>query len=229
MTRLALAILIAGIFSNANASLVPKENRDLIAVVNLSLLAKKHKAMYRYEESRAVMKIRHALSPYYRKIQIYSGREATLTNFLRAIQKSEADTQVKAIDAIIYLHGLPREIGFIDTGFYPTDRLRDDILAETPKKLRALYSDACYGESHLTDWIKAGFRVASGSIEMDTNWSLDLSRFMTSWKKDRTFGKGIRNANSVRRTDLTDWIIRNGNSFKETQGDLELRIDSPLE
>lgn len=229
MNRLALVILFISFVSSAKASLVTKDSRDLIAVVNLSLLAKKHQAMYRYEESRAVMKIRRDLSRFYRKIHIYSGRDATRTNLLEAIQESEANPEVKAIDTIIYVHGQPGELGFIDTGFYPTNRLRDEILAGSPKKLRALYSDACYGESHLADWIKAGFRVASGSIEMDTNWSVDLGRFMASWRKDRTFGKGIREANSVRLTELTDRLIRNGNSFKETQGDLELRIDSPLE
>jgi len=229
MLRLVLVILIISFVSSAKASLITKENRDLIAVVNLSLIAKKHQAMYRYEESRAVMKIKHDLAPYYRKTHIYSGIGATRANLLKAIQESEIDPEVKAVDTIIYVHGLPGELGFIDTGFYPTSRLRDEILYESPKKLRALYSDACYGESHLADWIKAGYRVASGSIEMDTNWSVDLSRFMAAWRKDRTFGKGIREANSVRRTKLTDWLIRKGNSFKETQGDLELRIDSPLE
>lgn len=208
---------------------ITKSERDLIAIVNLSRLAK-FKPNYRYEEGRAVRKIRRDLGPEYRRVRILQSEQATHGEFLRALAESESDPSVKAIDVIVYLHGRPGSLGFVDTGFYPMDRLRDEILAlpasagGAPRKLRALYSDACYGESHLDDWIRAGFRTASGSVGTDTNWSMDLKKFMLAWREGKTFGHGIARANTVWSTGLMDWIAK-GNSRKMTAGAIDFSID----
>lgn len=234
ISRLSLLLLLVAFLPTAGASVVHREERDLVAVVNLSILAKKYHALYRVEENRAAKKIRRILGKQYRRIVIYSGKDATRENLLRAIQASESDPAVKAIDVITYLHGHPNAIGFVDTGFYPMDRMRDDILAlsspsgKAPSKLRALYSDACYGETHMADWLKAGFKTAAGSIDVDTNWSTDLGRFLRSWRKNQTFKRGIKRANSVPITKLTDWIGP-GNSFKKTDGDTRITIESSVD
>lgn len=236
MIRLTHLALVASFLSfSAIGGEIPRENRDLIAVVNLSRLAtSKFKLNYKLEESRAAMKIRRDLGRSYRRVTVFENGNATHANFLSALAAAEADPAVRAVDVIVYLHGHPGAIGFVDTGFYGTDRLRDEILAipspngPRPTKLRALYSDACYGASHMADWLRAGFRVASGSDGVDGNWSLDLHRFMAAWRKGKTFGAAIGKANRVWVTPVMDWIA-GGDSHKETDGDVAFTIGRDLE
>lgn len=221
--RLVCLGISLGSIHSAIAGPVAKERRDLIAIVNLSELATKHHWLYRQEETQAIRKIHKYLGKSYRKIHLFSGTEATRANLLETIEKLENDSAVTTIDAVIYVHGHPGELGFVDTGFYSTDRLRDDILkissgkSPSPKKLRALYSDACYGQSHIADWLKAGFQVASGAIGVDANRSMDLKKFMKSWRSGKSFADAIRAANSVGISDLMDRAI-GGNSEKMTEG-----------
>ena len=211
---------------------VPVADRELVAIVNLSIL-KNGAWHYRYEENRAVKKILRDLGRSYGKIVLITGAGATHDSFLSAIDEAERDPTVKAVDSIVYLHGHPGEIGFVDTGFYPVDLLRDEILALPDsavggRKLRALYSDACYGETHLSDWLRAGFRVAAGSVGTDSNWSLDLGKFMRAWRKGKSFGSAIDRANSVWATGIMDWFEK-GDSFKRTGGDVDFTMDRPTE
>jgi hypothetical protein len=235
MTRSARFALV-GVFLFAHAvyagdaAKVTRNERDLIAIVNLSLL-KNHRFHYVYEEDRAVMKIKRDLRKKYRRIHLLTGKHATHDEFLNAIADTEADPGVKAIDVVVYLHGQPGAIGFVDTGFYPVTLLRDEILAQaggSPRKLRALYSDACYGETDMTDWLRAGFRAVSGSVGVDANWSLDLNKFMRAWARGKTFGYAIGRANSVWATKLMDRIA-GGDSFKKTEGATDFTIDRPVD
>ena len=225
------AVLSILALASLNASAVGRGDRDLVAIVNLSLL-RDSKLHYRYEEARATMKIERDLGHAYRKIHYLTGHAATHDGFLAALADAENDPAVQAIDVIVYLHGHPGEVGFVDTGFYPMDRLRDEILALSSAgtgggKLRALYSDACYGETHMADWLRAGFRAVSGSVGTDANWSLDLNRFMNAWRKGKTFGTAIDRANSVWATKLMDRAVH-GNSFKRTDGETAFTIDRPV-
>jgi hypothetical protein len=227
MRRLSVFSLLAVfLFSSLAGAEILKSERDLIAIVNLSIL-KHGQWHYRYEEGRAIKKIMRELGGKYREVHLLKGSGANHDAFLATLASTEANPAVKAIDVIIYLHGHPGELGFVDTGFYPMDRLRDEVLAlpnANERKLRVLYSDACYGASHMDDWVRAGFLAAAGSVGSDSNWSLDLEKFMVAWRKGKTFGKGIDQANSVWATKWMD-KIENGNSTKLTKGAVEFKID----
>ncbi len=218
-------------FAQANEP-VRREERDLIAIVNLSEKAAKYVALYKYEEKRAAKKIRRDLRKHYRKIHLFEKGEATRENLLRAILEAENDPAVKATDVIIYVHGVPSMVGFVD-GYYSSSLLAADILRlETaeggaPRKLRALYSDACYGETHNSDWLKAGFLAVSGSLGVDSNWSVDLRNFMRNWRRGGNFEEGVHRANSVWTGGLTDRII-DGNSRKIMDGEGSITIETPV-
>ena len=135
----------------------------------------------------------------------------------------------------IVIHGINETLGFVDTpDYYPSAKLRDDILAikgehsNSPKKLRMLYSDACYGALHMRDWVDAGYKVASGAPKEDMNWSTDLKKFMKGWKKGESFSKSIRRANRVLISPFLD-LISGGNSYKYVLGDTNYTIDKPVE
>lgn len=218
------------------ATPVSMPERALIAVVNLSIRAKNHKALYRHEETRALKKILRTLGGSYGKMQIFSDKEATRVNLLSGIEKFENDATVRAIDVIIYIHGEGETLGFVDTpDYYPSAKLKDDILAlrningESPKKLRVLYSDACYGALHMKDWVGAGFHVATGSAGVDSNWSMDLKKFMKGWRRRETFARSIRRANHVLLSPLMDLFTKDGDSYKYMLGDSTVRIDTPVD
>jgi hypothetical protein len=211
------------------------QERALIGIVNLSIQAKHFKPLYKREEKRALKKILKNLGSSYGKITIFSDQDATRVNLLKAIEKYENDPAVRAIDTIIYIHGRNETLGFVDTpDYYPSAKLKDDILAiknvrgESPKKLRMLYSDACFGALHMKDWVGAGYRVAAGSPKEDNNWSMDLKKFMKGWRKGESFSHSIRRANRVIVTPLMDLIMR-GNSYKYVLGDTTVTLDSSIE
>jgi hypothetical protein len=223
--------------AEADARPVERSERALVAVVNLSLRARSNRAIYRYEEKRAAKKIRRDLASHYGRTVIFEGKAATRENFLRAVREVSADPAVRAIDVIVYLHGAPGAIAFVDTGYFPSARIRDDLLAldtevraETGgvSKFRALYSDACWGESHIADWLRAGFRTVSGAIDQDSNWSKDLGRWMKTWRERGSFEAAIRRANRVWTSGFTDWVI-GGNSRKLIEGERAITIDTPVD
>lgn len=233
LTKLSITLFSALIISSGWANEpVRREERDLIAIVNLSEKASKYVWLYKYEEKRAANKIRRDMRKHYRKVHVFEKGEATRTNLLKAILEAENDPAVKATDVIIYVHGIPSMVGFVD-GYYSSSLLAADILrlqtAEggSPRKLRALYSDACYGETHNSDWLRAGFHVASGSLGVDSNWSVDLRNFMRNWRRGGNFQEGVRRANSVWTGGLTDRII-DGNSRKILDGEGSITIETPV-
>lgn len=211
--------------------------RALLVVIDLAEEAAKLKPMYRAETKTAVKRIQRLTRGHYDRLIIHHRKEATRENFLRSLEELLNDPAVKTIDTIIYVHGKNAKYSngpslcFVgETPCTSVTELSVQVaaLSNSQIKLRALYSDACWGKFHLDAWISAGYKVANGSVGVDSNHSLDLRRFLKKWVAGESFQTANNFANSARFTRVTDWLIENADSFKVIEGNVKIKITDDL-
>jgi len=214
-----------------------ENERALIVVIDLAEKATNHKKMYINETTKAVKRIKKITAGYYSKLIILHRKIATKKYDLEQLEKLAQDDSVKVIDSIIYVHGKNEfykngpSLCFVDgESCVNVQELATQInsIPGLQQKLRALYSDACWGEYHLNSWIDAGFKIASGSKGVDSNRSIDLKRFLKKWISGESFKTSIDHANSSFISDIMDEVIKNGNSHKEILGNELLTIQSEI-
>ena len=222
--------------SKAESPRIASNDRVLIAVVNLHSMTHKkglYPILYRGEDSLARKTILHFSQSAYSNVVLLTGEDASLERFKDVVRDFETDSSIKAIDVVFYLHGHDAKIyGRPELCFYSTDK-NCIPSASLPnefrdfRKLRALYSDACFGSEQNQDLLSSGFKVVAGSTLEDDNLMLDLKRFLKSWTRGRDFQSSINYANSTR---LGQWLDRKhgGNSEKIVSGAALLQIDSPI-
>jgi hypothetical protein len=209
------------------------DSKALVVVIDLAEQASGHKIMYKSETSVAVKAIKRLTKGHYDHVIIHHRFEATRANFLQSLEMLFSDPTVTTIDTIVYLHG--KNGSYVNgpsvcfVGENPCVNVKDlamqiSLHPEAKNKLRFLYSDACWGRFHLDSWLLAGFKVASGSIGVDANQSVDLRRFLKHWMVGKTFSEAISFANRAPVTKLTDALIRKANSIKLTSGDGGIRF-----
>jgi hypothetical protein len=222
--------------SKAESARISVNERVLIAVVNLHSMTHKkglYPTLYRGEDLLARKVIRHFGKAAYSHVVILTGEDASLESFKETVKGFETDSTTKAIDVVFYLHGHDAKIyGRPELCFYskdksciPSARLPNEL--SDFRKLRALYSDACFGSEQNQDLLASGFKVVAGSTLEDDNLMLDLKLFLKVWTKGSDFASSIHNANSTR---LGQWLDRKhgGNSIKIVSGAELLQIDSPI-
>ena len=212
---------------------VPASSRALVAAVDLHRMTPKrglYPWLYRQEEAGAERMIRTFGTNAYRSLAVLSGERASFPEFLEALHRFEVDPEIEAVDVILYLHGhsardYPEpEICFVvDTHqCMPSREVIPPLLGF--RKLRILFSDACFGAEENQDWLRAGFKAVTGSIGTDTNFATDLKRFLKKWTGGATFEESLRFANSGRFGKALDRIL-GGDSTKIPGGAVQIRID----
>jgi hypothetical protein len=164
---------------------------------------------------------------------------------VQGIYDFENDPSIEAIDVIMNMHGQPGTLCFWEDGnAKPCTSIAEvaNVIKQVPsgnqvgpKKLRALYTDACHGLSQVSYWIDIGFKVAAGSREYDMNHTSDIQRFIKAWIRGKDFERSIDRANSFYAVEASIKLLNRAgilnypaDSTKVTQGDASLTISSPL-
>ena len=150
-------------------SAVGKDERALLVLANLTTWSDtRFLWLYEWLDRNAVNVAKVLMSLHYGRIETLTGRDATRDNFVNRIVNLARDPRTRALDVFLHLHGLQGEL-FFEEGAVATSELADQIRAEhLHDRLRLLYSTACYGASHAHDFVRAGFRIASGSVAVNT-------------------------------------------------------------
>jgi hypothetical protein len=210
-------------------------NRALIAVMDLHRMTSKqdsfHQRVYQREVRGAGRMIERIASSAYDSLSILQDEDATFENFEQRIESAERDPAISSVDVIIYLHGHSAKDYPTPEICFVSESKRCLPVAELPlrlrsfTKLRMIYSDACHGHEHMESWLQSGFKVASGSRGVDTNFYTDLKRFLKLWVGGGSFQESMDFANRGKFGDLLDRTL-GGDSFKETRGDGSIAIDS---
>ena len=213
-------------------STISKDKRVLLVVVNLSTGGDpKLQKLYEWLDANAVQVAKWLMQDHYRQIEVLSGNTVTSTNFLTKISDLALASQTEALDVFLCLHGLSNALYFDDgpvTSLHLGNQLKT---ANLNHRLRLLYSTACYGANHAPDFVRGGFRVASGAKAICANGMYDYPAQLHSWGMGNTYQAAVKAGNNPLGIDISDGVVRllgfnNVNSEKIVVGKRLTRITS---
>ena len=213
-------------------SIIGKENRALLVVVNLSSWGvKKYQKLYEWLDDNAIALSKLILKSQYREVKTLSDDDVYVADFIEMLQALAEDDEIKAIDVFLSLHGEEGKLLF-DDGRIRTRDLSSRIKAlGIENKLRLCYSGACYGATHAQDFVNAGFRVASGALGVASNGAFDFPFQLASWAMNEIYEHAVRAGNFKLGIAISDTAARamgfkDVNSKKVIYGDKSTRITS---
>lgn len=120
----------------------------------------------------------------YRTRTVLRGRQATLDGLVQALDEASAEPDVQAVDLLVNPHGTSRKLWFDDG---PVDAgevcalVRQRLEPTQRRRLRAVFSTACYGMTHNDAWLRAGFRVSVGSRGIYADGVTSLPSLLGGW------------------------------------------------
>ena len=179
--------------------------RDLVVVVNLTESGRSDlKWLYKFMDASALSLAQLTLGTQYRQIHALVGQDATSGNFVSTLRETSEDRALEAIDVFLHLHGNADGVRFADDHIAAAQL--GDQLAVLPerRKLRVLYSSACYGASHAPRLVQDGFAVASGAIATNANSAFEYPYFLAAWAGGYTFGEAIELGNDPLQNRILD-------------------------
>lgn len=222
---------------------VDHAQRALIGITGLgnrkSGLVKK---IYQKEDNEAIQ-VFVRTAEHYGKSAILAKEDSTFQNFAQAIYDFENDPSIQTIDIVMNMHGQPGRLCFWEEGDAEKCKSMEEVISTLaqlpsgkglgPKKLRALYTDACHSLTQLPYWKQLGVQVMAGTREYDVNHTSDIRKFTESWTRGKTFERSIQKANSFNLAEASSrllnrlgWVKKKADSTKVIEGDAELTIDS---
>ncbi|MEO6278383.1 hypothetical protein [Roseateles sp.] len=213
---------------------IARPNRTLIIVNHLASGDTDY--LYRFIESAGRATVETTLGDDYASLVKLYGGNATRARFVAALRREGAKLAVKRIDVVFMLHGSPGKVYFHE-GSAETDALADDIAAlNVRSKLRLMYSTCCYGDSHSTDWLRAGFDTAIGAKKVNANAAVEIAPLLSLWQFNFKASECL--APTIAPTGANDTVARaygrqqqlswagDVNSSKVIRGNANLRIST---
>jgi hypothetical protein len=176
------------------------------------------KPLYTALEQLTEVKVSNILGNEYKEIFFLLNDDATFEKFRNKVRELADDTEIKAIDVIVSLHGLPGGLAFADRTlslsrmeeiFNQASSAEELALVEKSKrKLRMLYNLACYGETHRSSFLNMGFDVVNGSVDINANAGMEFVPALEAWKKGVSFKRAFILSNNPFALALNDGPIR---------------------
>lgn len=249
MKMLSLSVLAVSVFSTFNATAaVNASQRALVVVSELEEGSMRElRPLYSALEAITVAVPRRLLSPLYAQTKVLSNQSATLSNLKDTLYRLAATPAIKAIDVIINTHGLDEELSFYN-GTWRMSEIQEELLSpDAPyteatknamkKKLRMLYSTACYGASHNNNWNAIGFDVSAGAIGVNANAEVEYAGVLGAWAAGAPFSTGFLISNTDAALAVSDTPVRIAgelghnslrfvNSKKKLRGNTAITINS---
>lgn len=166
---------------------VNKNQRVLLIVNELAKYGgAQWRPLYKFIEESGVSVGKTFLGGAYSEISVLRGSSAKRSTFLSRLRTLTNRSGVRSVDLFLQLHGASEHVWFYD-GKISTAALRDAILAENlPDRLRLVYNTSCYGDSHSTHLIQAGFETAVGSSKVNANAAVEYPVFCMQWAAGQT-------------------------------------------
>ncbi|MBL7201636.1 MAG: hypothetical protein ISS56_15965 [Anaerolineae bacterium] len=188
---------------------VKRKQRVLLVVANLTTHGREElKWLYQWLDANALNVATVMLGALYRRVYTLTGEEVTAANLVEQLETLAADPKTKAIDVLINLHGWTGKLWFVEGPVIVKD-LADLIAGKhLERKLRLLYSTACYGATHAPDLVRAGFRVASGAVGVNANGAHDYPTQLLYWAMGATYKSALAAGNNKLITAVYDELAR---------------------
>lgn len=194
--RMLLGLLAICTVATARAD-VTKSQRALVVVTELDRQgAPELRDLYRGLESATIDFPRALLANQYAVVRILNNNLASKDAFRQTLRGLGANPNIHAIDVILALHGATNRLSFVD-GAMDTESLSDffDVRNNpqnlaltnlTKNKLRLMYSTACFGRSHIDDWLAVGFDAVIGAHGVNANSEAEYPSMLTQWASGQT-------------------------------------------
>lgn len=188
---------------------VSRKQRDLVQLIQLSDgMQGAERSLYEFVEASSEGVAATILGPQYRKIHVLKGKAATLANFEATLKKAANTTGVTAVDVLMNNHGVTKKVVFAD-GQYSLAEAKAALLAlpaGVRAKFRALFSTACFGESHVSMWNSVGFTTASGAKGIYADSAVSFAPMLASWALEGRFSDAIAAANAADVGNVADGL-----------------------
>ncbi len=180
--------------------LCPDERVLVHLVTLLGTVRPGERPLYRSIEWGAELTVRRHLRGLYRSRVALHGDGATLDALVEALAMATAEPGVKAVDLVVNPHGTTRRLVFVD-GAVDADqvcrRLLQRLDRPQQRRLRSVFSTACYGMSHTDAWLRSGFAVAVGSRGIYADGLSSLPRMLRQWSAGATVEQSVAAANAT--------------------------------
>jgi len=194
-----------------------RNDRALVFLNDVVTHASGFELLYKFLERSGSTGVKGELGLHYRQFQELYRSDSSSENFRGVLSALLADDSVKAIDVVISFHGSDGNLWFYGGKTNMGELARDirarwtascrrngvldaDCVMRRQRKLRIVYSAACYGASHASAWIDAGFAAAAGAVGVHTDSAASFPTFLNSWRSGLSFADAVDRAN---RADLT--------------------------
>ena len=166
-------------------TILTRDSRALVIVNNTVDLGRADlKALYQFLETSGDAVARAILGPYYKSITSLNGSGATTDGFCNALRAASQLPGVKAVDAIINMHGGDGKLFFFEGGSngVAVSTVRTKLEALNIKgELRMAYNTSCYGRSHAAALCGGGFNAAIGSRKVNANSASEYPVLLSLW------------------------------------------------
>lgn len=218
---------------------VTKSQRALVVISELEQNSYPELApLYTALEAITVAVPRNVLSAQYAQTKILNNASATFSNLKTTLYGLAANPNIKAIDMIVNTHGLDEELYFYDGGWRMSEVQEELLSPDAPytgttvsalkKKLRMLYSTACFGASHNNQWNAIGFDVSAGALGVNANAQVEYGGVIGAWASGAAFQVGFAISNTDAALAVNDAPLRlagqmAGNFLRETNSKKVLR------
>jgi hypothetical protein len=198
---------------------VTRDQRVLVVLSELdSAGAPELEQLYRALEDLTGHFVGALLQDKYKRIITLRNNSATLANFKRVVYQEANKTDIRAIDVIISVHGLPTKLAMAN-GTVTKDAFRDEMLRTTTrqeqvnkifvkKKLRALYNLACYAGRNMQTMRDIGFATANGARGVNANSEVELVPALTAWANGIGFKDSFTASNNPVALFASDAALR---------------------
>ena len=217
------------------------KNQRVLVVANFLAKPKDREQQFRwlYEfiETSAPRVVRRRLQNHYREIHELVGEDCRKERFVSLLEDLTKDASVRAVDVFLQLHGAEPSGEppvswmqfFIDDWRAPEDLATEIRQRTKPGRLRLLYTTNCYGDSHTSGLLNAGFLVGVGSIGVNANAGTEFPAFCRIWSTGVSVEEVVRRADRDGRRLVQDAVAKGmgfseANSKKIVRGDRAVTI-----
>lgn len=196
----ALGLVAAAPQAHAQVAITKAQREVLVFQNDLSQGDPAQRAFYDFVEFAAVNLAQANFGPNYNQVHVVQGAQATRARLVSKLREIAQQPSIRAVDLVFVTHGLSGAVQFADTQVSMTT-VRADIVAGLTAaqraKLRMVFSTACYGESHRSQWLAAGFKLASGSRRIYADSATSYLPFLVGWANGLTFPQAVAAANAA--------------------------------
>jgi hypothetical protein len=188
---------------------VTPKQRLLVQLITLPPGRPVERSLYRAIECGAQASARIALRSAYRRRLLLRDDAATVSTLVAALTEATGVPGVRAVDLAIHPHGTTERLVLAD-GPVEVDeigrRLRAVLDSTRRDRLRAVFSTACHGASHLPAWVGAGFAVATGAQGIYADGVTSVPVLFRCWAAGRTVEQCVRSTNGDPTRRAQDWL-----------------------